>query len=163
MRAVCIYEGVIKDCIHLFKYNSKLSLVNPLAKLMIEHAPSFFKMEEIDFIMPVPLHMRKLRQRQFNQARLLAKVFAKEFAKKLKDNLLIKIKSGASQVTLSRRERIENVRDSFKVRDPSSIKDKYILLIDDVVTTGATVNECAKVLSEAGAGRIDVFSLARSR
>lgn len=113
--------------------------------------------------MPVPLHINKLRQRQFNQAQLLAKVFAKEFAKKLKGNLLIKIKSGAAQVNLSRRERLENVRGSFRVKNSSSIKDKHILLIDDVVTTGATVNECAKVLSGAGARRIDVFALARSR
>lgn len=161
--SVCIYDGVIKECIHLLKYNRKLSLAKPLARLMVNFAHKFLNMKKIDLILPVPLHKTKLRQRQFNQAKLLAKPLARAFSKELKDNLLIKIKSGPAQVNLSRAERLRNVYGSFKVKNSRHLKDKNILLIDDVLTTQATANECARILSEAGANRVDVFTLARSR
>ena len=161
-RSVCVYDGVIKDCIHLFKYRSKLSLAKPLSKLMVDFAHNFLDMENIDLILPVPLANSKLRQRQFNQAKLLAKSISCAFSKELKDKLLIKIKPGVAQVNLSRAERLKNVRGSFKVRHQLLLKNKNILLVDDVLTTGATINECARMLLEAGAKRVGVFTLARS-
>jgi ComF family protein len=158
--SVCRYDSVIKDCIHLFKYRSKLSLVKPLSKLMVDFAHNFLDMENIDLILPVPLASSKLRQRQFNQAKLLAKSISCAFSKELKDKLLIKIKPGVAQVNLSRTERLKNVRGSFKVRHQLLLKN--ILLVDDVLTTGATINECARMLLGAGAKRVDVFTLARS-
>ncbi len=160
--SVCVYDGVIKECIHLFKYKSKLSLVKPLRKLMIDFAHNFLDMEDVDLIMPVPLHGSKLRERQFNQAHLLAKSLSHAFSKELKDSLLIKIKTVSAQFNLSRAERIKNVRDNFKVNNAEVLKDKNVLLVDDVLTTSATANECARMLSEAGANRVDVFTLARS-
>lgn len=160
--SVCRYEGVIKDCIHLFKYRSKLSLVKPLSKLMVDFAHNFLDMENIDLILPVPLASSKLRQRQFNQAKLLAKSISCAFSKELKDKLLIKIKPGVAQVNLSRTERLKNVRGSFKVRHQLLFKNKNILLVDDVLTTGATINECARMLLDAGAKRVNAFTLARS-
>ena len=159
---VCIYDGIIKECIHLFKYRSKLSLVKPLGKLMIDFAHNFLDMKNIDLILPVPLSSVKLRQRQFNQAKLLAESLSGTFSKELKDSLLIKIKPGPAQVNLSRVERLKNVQGVFKVKNAEALKDKNVLLVDDVFTTGATANECAKVLLEAGAKRIDVFALAGS-
>lgn len=160
--SVCIYDGIIKECIHLFKYKSKLSLIKPLAKLMINFAHNFLDMENINLILPVPLHRVKQRQRQFNQANLLAKSLAKAFSKELQDKLLIRIEAGVAQVNLPRTERLKNVRGAFKVQDAKSLENKNILLVDDVLTTKATANECARMLLEAGANRIDVFTLARS-
>jgi len=160
-RSVCVYEGIIKECIHLFKYKSKLSLVKPLSKLMINFAHKFLDMKNVDLIIPVPLHGAKQRQRQFNQAKLLAGDLARAFSKELRANLLIKIKSGPAQVNLLRRERLKNVRGAFKVKDAEPVENKNILLVDDVLITGATANECARTLLDAGANRIDVFVLAR--
>ena len=119
-------------------------------------------MENIDLILPVPLHSIKKRQRQFNQARLLAKSLSCAFSKRLQDKLLIKIKPGPAQVNLSRRERIKNVQGSFKIKNVRLLENKNILLIDDVLTTGATVNECARTLLEEGVNRVDVFTLAHN-
>lgn len=162
-RSVCVYDGVIKECIHLFKYKSKLSLVKPLSKLMINFAHKFLDMRNVDSIIPVPLHSAKQRQRRFNQAKLLAGDLAGAFSKELQANLLIKIKSGPAQVNLLRTERLKNVRGAFKVKDARPLENKNILLVDDVLTTGATANECARTLLDAGANRIDAFVLARGR
>ena len=129
---------------------------------MIDFAHNFLDMKNIDLILPVPLSSVKLRQRQFNQAKLLAESLSGTFSKELKDSLLIKIKPGPAQVNLSRVERLKNVQGVFKVKNAEALKDKNVLLVDDVFTTGATANECAKVLLEAGAKRIDVFALAGS-
>ncbi len=160
-RAVCRYDGIIKECIRLFKYKSKLSIAKPLSRLMIDFGRNFLTMEDIDLILPVPLHGSKLRLRQFNQAQLLAKSLSKAFSKELQTRSLIKIRPGPAQVNLKRRERLKNVQGTFKVRNSPVLKNKNILLVDDVLTSAATANECAKVLLEAGANRVDVFTLAR--
>lgn len=159
--AVCIYDGIIEECIHLFKYKNKLSLAKPLSKLMIDFAHNFLDVKELDVILPVPLHKTKQRQRQFNQAEALARPLAKAFFKPLASGSLTKIKPGLAQVNLSRTARLKNVRDCFKVKNTKTIINKNILLVDDVLTTLATANECARMLLEAGANRIDVFALAR--
>lgn len=120
-------------------------------------------MRNVELIIPVPLHSAKQRQRQFNQAKLLAGGLARAFSKELQANLLIKIKSGPAQVNLLRTERLKSVRGAFKVKDSRRVENKNILLVDDVLTTGATANECARTLLEAGANRIDAFVLARGR
>jgi len=162
VRSVCIYDGIIKECIHLFKYRAKLTLAKPLAKLMVDFARNFLNMKEIDIIVPVPLHKAKQRQRQFNQAHLLAKSLSRAFTKKLGNKQLAKIKFGPAQVNLSKAERRRNVKGAFKVKDAASLRNKNVLLVDDVLTTQATANECSKMLLQAGANRVEVFTLARS-
>ncbi len=128
---------------------------------MFVFAGNFLNMQEINLVLPVPLHSRKLRLRQFNQAQLLAGCLSRAFSKKLVANLLIKIKQGPAQVSLKRRARLQNVQGSFKVRNVSLLKNKNVLLIDDVLTTQATAGECRRVLLAAGANRVDVLTLAR--
>jgi ComF family protein len=130
---------------------------------MIEFARSFLDMKKIDLIIPVPLHRIKLRQRQFNQAKLLAQSIAYAYSKELGDKILIKTKFQADQVTLCQAKRLKNVRGTFQVKRPQYVKDKNILLVDDVLTTGATANECARVLHNAKANKVDVFVLACTR
>lgn len=133
-----------------------------MSKLMIDCARNSLDMERIDLVLPVPLHSTKLRQRQFNQTKLLAEPLAKTFSKRLEHRALVKIKDSAAQVNLSRRQRLKNVRGCFKVKHAHLLENKNILLVDDVLTTGATVGECARTLSKAGTNRIEVLTLARS-
>jgi len=159
--APCLYEGVVKECIHLLKYGRKLCLVGALSKLMIEFMRSHFGLNDFDLIVPVPLHGVKLREREFNQAELLARQIKARFDIPISSNNLKKVKSGPPQTTLSRRERLSNPKGAFKVRRPSSFRRKSILLVDDVFTTGSTANECSRALLEAGAKKVDVLTLAR--
>jgi len=129
---------------------------------MVDFARNFLNMKEIDIIVPVPLHKAKQRQRQFNQAHLLAKSLSRAFTKKLGNKQLAKIKFGPAQVNLSKAERRRNVKGAFKVKDAASLRNKNVLLVDDVLTTQATANECSKMLLQAGANRVEVFTLARS-
>ena len=116
----------------------------------------------LDVVMPVPLHTKRLRHRGFNQALLLAHGVSERFAMPLNYDNLVRTRYTRPQVELSGRERAENVRGAFNLIRPQDVIDKKILLIDDVYTTGATMNECAKVLKDAGAGSVTVLTLART-
>ena len=116
----------------------------------------------IDFILYVPLHRKKLQIRGFDQAFLIAKEISKLSNIPLKVDLLFKKKETPPQAALKKQIRIKNLKGAFDVRDSSSLKGKNILLVDDVITTGVTVNECSKVLKQNGANRVDVFTLARA-
>ncbi len=158
---VCEYKDVIKECIHLFKYNKKIRLLNLLSKLMHNFIESFINIDKIDIITAVPVHKSKLRAREFNQSQLIAESIAKRFNKPIIKENLNKIKSTPAQVQLNRNKRLSNLKDAFKVKDISTYKNKTVLLIDDVLTTGSTINECAKVLKEAQANKVYALVLAR--
>jgi ComF family protein len=115
-----------------------------------------------DLIMPVPLHSTRLRTREFNQSLLLADQVARHLTRPVSaDNLIRKVATDP-QTTLSRQARMRNLRKAFAVRESHEIIDRRILLIDDVFTTGTTVNECAKTLKRAGAASVTVLTLART-
>lgn len=156
-----LYEGLIKDCIHNFKYNSYTYLGGTLAFFMADFAKRYIDIDKIDAIASIPLHWQRKRDRGFNQSAILAEILSKNFRIPYTSTGLSRIKSIQPQVELPRKERISNVLDVFKVKNPKKILDKRILLIDDVFTTGATFNECSRVLMECGAKDVWVFSLAR--
>jgi ComF family protein len=116
----------------------------------------------LDIAIPVPLHKKRLRLRGFNQALLLAHGISEQFMIPLNYDNLIRIRYTRPQVELSGRDRAENVRGAFNLLRPAEVCEKRILLIDDVFTTGATMNECAKVLKDAGAASVTVLTLART-
>ncbi|MEC4888602.1 MAG: ComF family protein [Nitrospira sp.] len=153
------YLPPLQDAICLFKYRGKVSLARPLAQLMIDALPPAL---QADLIMPVPLHPSRLREREFNQSLLLADRVARHLQRPLSFTNLIRTMPSDPQSTLSRKERLNNLRRAFAVRHPEPIAQQRVLLIDDVFTTGTTVNECAKVLRQAGAGEILVLTLART-
>lgn len=155
------YDDTIKRCIHLFKYEGKLQMVNLLGKLMVDFANKNINAHEIDLIVPVPLHPKKLRERQFNQSEVLASYLAKRLNKKIAKDKVKRIKYTMPQTELKRDERIKNVDGAFLAKDGHDLKGKTILLIDDVFTTGATLHECAKALKNAGAKKVVAFALAR--
>jgi ComF family protein len=115
-----------------------------------------------DLVLPVPLHIKRLRRRGFNQASLLAVSFFPEEKKKIKNTILFRKRETVPQTGLNGSLRRKNIKNAFFVEAPEQVKGKNIVLIDDVFTTGTTVNECAKVLVKAGAKQVDVLTLARA-
>ena len=161
--SVSAYEGVLKEAIHRFKFKNRKALAEPLAILMVKylgHLPSFDH-QEIDTIVPVPLHNKRLRERGFNQAELMGQVIAKYLEKPLY-NALARIKKTKAQFDLPRDDRFHNIKDAFKVVDSKAIYNKRVLLLDDIYTTGATIAECSKCLRIAGAKRVEVLTLSRA-
>lgn len=158
----CIYEGVIKELIHEFKYKGKDYLGATLSRLMVEFIKEYnFPMESVDFIIPVPLHKARLREREFNQAQILSKYIAAAFDKKTLDSVLRRHCNTKAQVDLNEEnERMLNVKGSFTLDKKSAIIGKNILLVDDVLTTGATCSEAALALKNSGSGTVFVLTLA---
>lgn len=150
-----VYEGVLKEAIHYFKYGGIKRLGSPLGMLL-----SSVKPPSVDILIPVPLHIKKLRLREFNQSAILAKKLSKTWNISLCLTSLVKVKDTLDQASLDAKQRLSNVKNSYSVI--GSIKGVKVGLIDDVVTTGATLMECAKVLKKAGAKEIHAITLARA-
>ena len=159
-RACVVYDGFSKKIILDFKFFDHIENKKLLVNWMNIAGKDIFK-NEIDLIIPVPLHYTRLLKRKYNQSAILATELAK--LKNIEVNLkcLKKQKITIPQVQCSGRERKKNVKGSFCVTDFNAVKGKRIVLIDDVYTTGATILECAKVLKKAGAKSIDALTIAR--
>lgn len=158
--SAAIYEGTMKELIHSFKYKGKLTLTRTFIKLMADHIKENPEILDVDLITAVPLHRSRLMRREFNQSLVLANKLAREFSLPAKDALK-KTKKTKYQNELSKSERLTNLKGAFRVRDNNDISGKDILLVDDVMTTGATLNECADTLLAGGAGSVKCFTLAR--
>ncbi len=151
------YTDEIKNLIIGLKYNNKKYNAKCLASFMADcfNATSLYA----DVIIPVPLCESRLKQRKYNQAEVLANEVSKHLNKKLLTNILFRVKETPSQTNLDFMERKKNLKDAFKVKGSKKpIKDKFVLLIDDVFTTGATTTECAKALKKAGAKVVYVLT-----
>ncbi|MFA4889922.1 MAG: ComF family protein [Candidatus Omnitrophota bacterium] len=156
-----VYAGPLKELIHEFKYKNKDYLGGTLSKLISEFIKEYkIPLELIDYIMPVPLHQARLRQREFNQAQVLSRHIAEEFDKTMLENVLIRHKNTRTQTELEPQLRLSNVLGSFSVKNAAAINRRNILLIDDVLTTGATCSEAALALKNAGAGIVFALTLA---
>ncbi len=152
------YQSPLKEAIGLLKYHGKTQLALPLAQLI---ALAGDPPTDIDAILAVPLHPQRLREREFNQSLLLARHLGRQWHLPVPANPLRRTKLTQPQTSLTRRERLKNLRRCFAVTHPSLIAGKNLLLVDDVFTTGTTVNECAKTLLKAGAKAVYVCTLAR--
>jgi len=155
VRSFGLYKGPLRKAINLLKYHNMKRLSKPLSKVMLQ-----MDIPKADAVIPIPLYKDRLRQREFNQSALLAKYTAKNTGAALLVDCLVKIKDTKPQVGLSSRERRRNIKNAFDVEKKEFIKGKDILLMDDVITTGATVRECSRVLKKAGAANIYVLALA---
>ena len=157
------YDGIIKNLIHEFKYKNRLSLSNDFTELAAGFIKEHAIGKEADIVLSIPMHPLKLFKREINASDVLARKIAKILNCRHSAKVLKKTRNTASQSRLSRRERIENVKQSFSVNNnkKSEIKNKNILLVDDLFTSGNTVNECAKALKKASSGHIEVLTLAR--
>jgi len=150
-----LYEGALRKGINLLKYHGKKRLSRPLSGLLIKTG-----LPETDVLIPVPLHHKRLRKREFNQSALISKQIAEKLKSRLLLDCLVKVRDTLPQVGLRYKARVKNIKGAFKVSNNELIKDKRIILVDDVVTTGATIRECSRTLKKAGAGKIYVVSLA---
>ncbi|HDH53475.1 MAG TPA: ComF family protein [Nitrospirae bacterium] len=152
-----LYDGVLKKAIHLLKYHKINRLSKPLSELILQ-----IPIPRVDAVLPVPLYKKRLRQREFNQSALLAKHMAKKAGISLVTDCLIKTRDTAPQVGLSAGERRKNVRKAFRIQNKKRIQGKSVLLIDDVITTGATVRECSSVLKKSGPEDVYAIALAHT-
>ncbi len=160
-RAAALHEGAIRDLIHRLKYDGKVQVRRPLALLMAERLAGFADLAASDLLLPVPLHLKRIRERGFNQAILLGELLAHEWKIPLERGLLRRIRWTEPQVNLVAGERAANVRGAFAVTDSSRLTGKRVMLVDDVLTTGSTVSECSRVLKRAGAVEVIVVTVAR--
>lgn len=152
------YQGTLRKLIHLFKYDGIRTLAEPLGRYLALALPPG---EQFDGVVPMPLHWRKRWQRGFNQSALLARVLARRTSVPVIEAVR-RVKATRPQAGLTNAQRRGNVAAAFRIRDPKSIEGRRLLLIDDVLTTGATVRSCAKVLKRAGARRVTVLTIARA-
>lgn len=159
-RAAVAFDEASKHLVHLLKYRDMQEAGLAMARMML--GPGRKLLAECDLILPVPLHRRRLWQRRFNQAAVLAQALAGSSGKPFYHDVLMRLSSTRSQVGLTAAERHRNVRKAFAVppeRQPH-IDGKRVLLVDDVRTTGATAEACAATLKAAGATQVDVLTFA---
>jgi ComF family protein len=161
-RAFGLYQGSLQEAIHRWKYEGKTYLNPFFGKWMAEGFYRYWDADLFGLLIPVPLHKQRLRERGFNQALLLAKELSHRTGIPYLKRVLQKRRPTIPQANLSGKEREKGVRGVFLVIGREKVEGKSILLVDDVYTTGATVNECSKVLMAAGAERVDVFTLAHA-
>lgn len=160
-RAALVYEGIIHDAIHRFKYGRNLTCGRVLADLLADFDFPDMDWSVFDLILPVPLHIRRLRERGFNQSLILARALGKKHGVDVDFSLLKRRKLTLTQTGLDKKEREKNIKGAFVVSHPERLRGKNIILVDDVYTTGATINECAKTLKKAGSAQVAVITLAR--
>jgi ComF family protein len=162
--AVAAYRsrGLVRKLVHEFKYGQQRHLRHPLAEWLGEtmNDPRL-RVQRFDLIVPVRLHPARERARGFNQATLLAELLARQIEAPLRA-VLERIRYTTTQTAYDRAERMENLHDAFRLRKNMNVRELHVLLIDDVLTTGSTLSECARVLKEAGALSVHAATAARA-
>lgn len=162
LRTIAYYESALQQAIHFFKFEKRTSLAKPLTQLTMEHFPDDCNISEYDFILPIPIHKKRLRERGFNQATLLAKGIAKNVGVQVVTDALVRHRNTSPQSSLDREARQTNIVGAFELKKKEVVRNKRILVLDDVYTTGATVREAVKVLWDADPIEVDVLTLART-
>ncbi len=158
--AAGIHADVLRDAIHLLKFGRRRLMAQPLAELLVKHSLSGIDAGSYDFATAVPLHWNRRKERGYNQSELIAEYVCEKLPEVKYKALLRRVKDTPSFSRLGAGERRKWVKKAFSLIPGVKVKKKRILLIDDVVTTGATTNECARVLRRAGAERVDVLTVA---
>ena len=156
------YESIIREKIIDYKFNERTYLYKTFAKIILkdEKICRFLK-ERCDIIIPIPMHKYKKRLRGYNQTELIAKELSNTLKIPINTKILIKKKNNKTQSTLTKSERTKNVKGAFEALDIENIKNKEILLFDDIYTTGNTLNECSKILKKVGAKSVITLTLAK--
>jgi ComF family protein len=160
IRAAFLFEGDIRDVIHALKYRGASDILTPLAGRMAESWHHHHM--QSDVLVPVPLHTKREAKRGYNQAVLVAKAIGRQVGVPVANEALVRVRDTASQTRLNRDERKRNVDAAFSCLTCAPFAAKRVTLVDDVATTGATLNACATVLLACGAQTVNAFTLARA-
>lgn len=155
------YREPIAPLISSIKFKNSLTGLTTLSNLA-RNTPGIKDLSIPDIILPVPLHIKRLRERKFNQAISISHACFPELKHLINPDILHRHRMTSPQTGLTGRERRKNLASAFSLKKPELVKNKNLLIVDDVFTTGSTVNECAKILRKAEAKRIEVFTLARA-
>jgi ComF family protein len=160
------YEGGLRSLVHLLKYESVLPTVRVLGRMLASAITELLPScgDATPLIVPVPLHKSKRSERGFNQAELIAGAAVRLLPRvvEIATGVLVRQRATISQVGLSREQRIANMSDAFRVRDRHRVRGRFVIVVDDVMTTGTTLSECARVLKQAGAERVCAATVARA-
>jgi len=160
-RSVSRYSGVVGDALRHLKYEQAIWLAPDLSKLLAATVRSEYSKERFDVVIPVPLHATRRRERGYNQSALLAQALATQLETIFIGKGLKRIRPTISQTNLTAGDRLSNVSGAFEIGKSKAIVGRKVLLVDDVMTTGATVNACAKTLKKSGAQSVHVITVAR--
>lgn len=156
------YQGPVRDALLRFKYSGGLYASRPLARLLVEAFARHFDPDEFDVIVPVPVHRSRLISRGFNQVVILSERLARKTGIPLDRRSLVKTRRTIPQVGLEREKRLKNLSGSFGISRADRVKNRRVLLVDDVATTGATIAEASKALLKGRAARVDALVLCMS-
>lgn len=160
-RAATRYGDSVREALHAFKFHGRRGLAAPLGDLLVDALADGLPAGAPDLLVPVPLHARRERERGFNQARLLAARIGRALGWSVRADVLGRSRATHAQTDLSGAARRANVRGAFRVRRPELVAGRHVAVVDDVLTTGATVSECVRTLHAAGAGAVGVLTVAR--
>lgn len=161
-RSAGVFEGVLRDAIHALKYGNHIVMAESLARIMVDAFPSTGFARAVDVIVAVPIHSSRMVDRGFNQSEELAKELGRRVGLPIEASALRKSRKTRHQVELPFDARATNVQGSFATRHADKIRGRRVLLVDDVFTTGSTLDEAARVLLSAGASAVRAYTLAKS-
>ncbi len=159
-RAIGLYDGLLREILAELKYRYRPELGEMLGKLLVEWVKIHRSFHDVNLIVPVPINIRKLHQRGYNQAELLGKPLQKYLGIRLANDIMIREKNTESQNALGKEKRFQNIKDAFRVINAPIVAGAKVLLVDDILTTGATASEAARVLLRAGALEVKVLTTA---
>lgn len=155
------YEGIIRKLILDYKFNEKSYLYKTFSSFLTKDEKIFEKIQKYDTIIPVPISKKRKKDRGYNQSMLIAKEISLKTKVNLLNNCLIKTKNIVEQSKLNKEDRLENIQGVYELKNKQIIENKKILLIDDIYTTGSTVNECSKILKQGNPNKIGILVLAK--
>lgn len=156
------YEDIIREKILKFKFENEAYLHRTFAEAILNNTENIRFIEQYDYLIPVPIHKKRKEQRGYNQSELIARAISDEVKNiKFQTNIIKKDKNIVPQSTLNQKEREKNIKNVYKVINNEKIKNKKILLLDDIYTTGSTVNECSRLLVEEGCKEVGILTVAK--
>lgn len=155
------YEGQVRELILDYKFNEKSYLYKTFVNFLLKNEKIFENIKKYDKIIPVPISKKRNKERGYNQSMLIAEEIANKTNLELVNNCLIKTKNIIEQSKLNKEDRLQNIQGVYSLQNERLITNKKILLVDDIYTTGSTVNECCKILQQANPKTIGVLVLAK--
>ena len=153
-------ENIVREKIIEYKFNEKTYLYNTMEKIILNDEKICSFLKKYDIIIPVPMYKKRKQSRGYNQTELISKKLAKDLKIESSNKVLRKVIDTKKQSTLTKKERIKNVENAFNVVNSKSIENKNVILLDDIFTTGSTLNECSRMLKLAGTKEIAILTIA---